>query len=86
MRYTFKNDTLRKFGLTDRHLMRKYGGTPGIDALVLETYPECVMVKCYHKDGRRFTILASILQEHGKRESYGHGYQYFAGKELWLVE
>lgn len=86
MKYIYSGDTLRKFGMTDRHLMRKFGNTPGIDRMVLDTYPGCKFVKCYHKDGRKFVILASILQEHGVVQNYGHGDQYFAPKELWSVE
>lgn len=85
MKYTYADRTLRKFGLTERHLMRKFGGTPGIDKLVLDTYPDCEFVKCYTRDNRKFVIAASLLQEHGKVLNFGHGAQYFAPKELWDI-
>lgn len=82
----YAGSVLRKFGLTERHLMRKFGGTPGIDKMVLDTYPDCSFVKCYMKDGRKFTIATSVLQEQGKVQDYGHGAQYFAPMGLWKVE
>ena len=86
MKYVYADGVLRKFGLTERHLMRKFGNTPGIDKMVLDTYPDCLFVKCYTKDGKKYTIAASVLQEQGKVLDFGHGTQYFAPRELWQVE
>lgn len=86
MRYVYKDGTLRKFGMKpEKHLMRKFGNTPGIDKMVLDTYPDCVWVKCYTNDGRRFKISALDLLNLGKVVDYGHGAQYFAPASLWEV-
>lgn len=86
MKYVYKDGVLRKFGARpDKHLMRKFGNTPGIDRMVLDTYPDCKWVKCYTTDNRKYTIAVSILQEMGTILDFGHGEQYFAQGSLWEI-
>ena len=76
-----------KNGLENRHLMGKFGATPGIDKKAWEDHKDDLFgITITTKKGNLFISSKKNFEEHSFTENFGFGDQLFMLREHWTIK
>jgi len=78
-----KNRVFTKFIDDEKHLMRIFDNTPGVQAII-DFYSDLFdSIRIETKAGKVFSSSKQYWMEHRFEHDFGHGKQYFMSKKNW---